>query len=91
MLRYNANEVAKVTAALRHLLRQKKGAASIRLELGYVRNNRHHMDDAYAAAAGFGIGSGTVAAANEVLVTTRMRHSGQTYVCEWSPKPLHSI
>jgi len=27
MLRYNANEVAKVTAALRHLLRQKKGAA----------------------------------------------------------------
>ncbi|MCY4288341.1 MAG: hypothetical protein OXC63_07100 [Aestuariivita sp.] len=52
----------------RHTLRHDaNGDAQIRRELGYFCNNRHRIDDANAAAAGFTIGSGSVEAANKVL------------------------
>ena len=78
-LRHDAKGAAKVIDALRHLLRKEKGETCIRRERGYVRNNRHRMDDANAAKAGFAIGSGAVEAANKVLVTTRMKRSGQSW------------
>ncbi|MCY4306446.1 MAG: hypothetical protein OXC62_16970, partial [Aestuariivita sp.] len=64
-LRHDAKGAAKVIDALRHLLRKEKGETCIRRELGYFRNNRHHMDAANAA--------------NKVLVTTRMKRSGQSW------------
>ena len=52
---------------MRHLRSQKKGETGIRRELKYFRQNRHRMDAADAANAGFAIGSGSVEAANKVL------------------------
>ncbi len=77
-LRHDANGAAKVIAALRYLLSNGTAGTQLRRELGYFRHNRHRMDDA-AAAAGYAIGSGAVAAANKVLVTTRMKRSGQSW------------
>ncbi len=77
-LRHDANGVAKVIAALRYLLSKGTAGTQLRHELGSFRHNRHRMDDA-AAAAGYAIGSGAVAAANIVLVTTRMKRSGQSW------------
>ncbi len=77
-LRHDANGVAKVIAALRYLLSNGTAGTQLRRELGSFRHNRHRMDDA-AAAAGYAIGSGAVAAANKVLVTTRMKRSGQSW------------
>ena len=76
-LRHDANGAAKVIAALRYLLSKGTAGTQRRRELGSFRHNRHRMDD--AAAAGYAIGSGAVAAANIVLVTTRMKRSGQSW------------
>ncbi len=76
-LRHDANGAAKVIVALRYLLSNGTAGTQLRRELGSFRHNRHRMDD--AAAAGYAIGSGAVAAANKVLVTTRMKRSGQSW------------
>ncbi|MCY4347931.1 MAG: hypothetical protein OXC17_14245 [Aestuariivita sp.] len=78
-LRHDANGAAKVIDAWRYLSRTVKGTADIGRELGYFRKNRHRMNDANAAAAGFAIGSGSVEAANKVLITSRMKRSGQSW------------
>ena len=78
-LRHDANGVAKVIDALRYLLSKGTAGTQLRRELGYFRHNRHRMDYAAAAAAGYAIGSGAVEAANKVLVTTRMKRSGQSW------------
>jgi len=57
---------------------QGAGADGIRRHLAYFRGNRSRMY--YAdAAAGQAIGSGSVEAANRVLVTARMKRSGQSW------------
>ncbi len=76
-LRHDANGAAKVIAALRYRLSNGTAGTQLCRELGSFRHNRHRMDD--AAAAGYAIGSGAVAAANKVLVTTRMKRSGQSW------------
>ncbi|MCY4347602.1 MAG: hypothetical protein OXC17_12520, partial [Aestuariivita sp.] len=78
-LRHDANGAGKVIDAWRYRLRQGKGSAQLRRELGYFSKNRHRMDDANAAATGFAIGSGSVEAANKVLITSRMKRSGQSW------------
>ncbi len=69
--------VGRVTGAMRHLLRRGKGADDVRRELACFRGNRRRMHYADAANAGHPIGSGSVEAANRVLVTVRMKRSGQ--------------
>ncbi|MCY4201683.1 MAG: hypothetical protein OXD38_03585 [Aestuariivita sp.] len=78
-LRHDANGAGKVIDAWRYRWRQGKGSAQLRRELGYFRKNRHRMNDANAAATGFAIGSGSVEAANKVLITSRMKRSGQSW------------
>ena len=65
--------------ALRHLLRKGKGADGIRKELACFRKNRRRMNCADSADAGDAIGLGAVESANKVLVTTRMKRSGQRW------------
>ncbi len=77
VLRHDPRGVGRVTGALRHLPPKGKGAEDIRREPGFLRNNRHRMRYADAAAAGHPIGSGSVEAANRVLVTSRMKRPGQ--------------
>ncbi len=60
-------------------MRKGKGAAVIRREPAFFRNHRHRMDYAAAVVAGFPIGAGSVEAANKVLVTVRMKRSGQRW------------
>jgi len=79
VLRHDPGGARKVIDALRYLLRKRKGADDIRVELGYFRNNRARMNYAQAASAGFPVGSGAVEAANKVLVTNRMKRSGQRW------------
>jgi len=62
---------------LRQLSRGGRGVDDIRRELAFFRGNRHRMHYADAAAAGHAIGSASVEAANSVLVTARMKRSGQ--------------
>ncbi len=78
-LRHDPKGASKAIDALRYLMRKGKGAAVIRRELNFFRNHRHRMHYADAAVAGFPIGSGAVEAANKVLVTTRMKRSGQRW------------
>ena len=79
ILRHNPNGVGKVIDALRHLLRKEKGRAEIERALGYFRRNRRRMNYDHIAKAGYPIGSGVVEAANKVLVTQRMKRSGQRW------------
>jgi len=79
VLRHDPKGAGKVIDAMRHLLRKGKGADEIRKELAYFRNNRRRMHYADAADAGYAIGSGSVEAANKVLVTSRMKRSGQSW------------
>ena len=79
VLRHDPNGASKVIDALRYQLRKGEKADEIRAELGYFRNNRSRMNYAEAASAGFAIGSGAVEAANKVLVTSRMKRSGQRW------------
>ena len=79
VLRHDPRGVSKVIDALCYLLTKGTGADVIRRELAYFRNNRSRMDYASAADAGQPIGSGAVESANKVLVTTRMKRSGQRW------------
>ncbi len=79
VLRHDPKGAGKVIDAIRHLLRKGKGADGIRKELAYFRANRHRMHYAAAADAGYAIGSGSVESANKVLVTSRMKRSGQSW------------
>ena len=79
VLRHDPKGVGKVIDALRHLLRKRKGAEDVRRELAFFRNNRRRMHYAAAAKAGYAIGSGAVESANKVLVTSRMKRSGQSW------------
>ena len=79
VLRHDSKGVGKVVDALRHLLRKRKGAEDVRRELAFFRNNRRRMYYADAAKAGYAIGSGAVESANKVLVTSRMKRSGQSW------------
>ena len=65
--------------ALRHLLRKGRGKAEIQKTLGYYRNNRSRMNYYDLAEKGYPIGSGEVEAANKVLVTHRLKRSGQRW------------
>ncbi len=79
ILRHDPKGVGKVIDALRHLLRKEKGRSEIERALGYFRNNRRRMNYDHLAKAGYPIGSGQVEAANKVLVTSRMKRSGQSW------------
>ena len=79
VLRHDPKGAGKVIDALRHLLRKGKGADDVRRELAFFRNNRRRMHYADAADAGYAIGSGSVESANKVLVTSRMKRSGQSW------------
>ena len=78
-LRDDPNGVNKVIYALRYLLRKGRGRAEIRKTLGYFRNNRSRMNYYHLAKDGYPIGSGEVEAANKVLVTQRLKRSGQRW------------
>ena len=79
ILRRDPNGVNKVIYALRYLLRKGRGKAEIRKTLGYFRNNRSRMNFYHLAEEGYPIGSGEVEAANKVLVTQRLKRSGQSW------------
>ena len=64
---------------LRYLLRKGRGKAEIRKALGYFRNNRRRMNYYELAEEGYPIGSGEVEAANKMLVTHRLKRSGQRW------------
>ena len=78
-LRHDPKGVGKVINALRYLLRKGRGREEIRKTLGYFRNNRSRMNYYHVAKEGYPIGSGEVEAANKVLVTHRLKRSGQSW------------
>ena len=78
-LRHDPNSVNKATYALRNLIRKGRGKAEIRKTLGYFRSNRSRMNYYHLAKEGYPIGSGEVEAANKVLVTQRLKRSGQSW------------
>ena len=71
--------VDKVIDALRYLLRKGRGSEEIRKVLGYFRNNRSRMNYYHVAEEGHPIGSGEVETANKMLVTHRLKRSGQRW------------
>ena len=79
ILRHEPKGVDKVMDALRYLLRKGRGKAEIRKALGYFRNNRRRMNYYHLAEEGYPIGSGEVEAANKMLVTHRLKRSGQRW------------
>ena len=79
ILRDDPKGVDKVMDALRYLLRKGQGSAETRKELGYFRNNRRRMNYYHLAEEGYPIGSGEVEAANKMLVTHRLKRSGQRW------------
>ena len=79
ILRHDPNGVEIVIDALRYLLRKGRGKAEIRKALGYFRNNRCRMNYYHVAKEGYPIGSGEVEAANKMLVTDRLKRSGQRW------------
>ena len=58
---------------------REKVAPKTERALGYFRNNRRRMNYDHIAKAGYPIGSGEVEAANKVLVTQRLKRSGQSW------------
>ena len=79
ILRRDPDGVRKVIDALRYLLRKGRGSEEIRKVLGYYRNNRRRMNYYHLAEEGYPIGSGEVEAANKMLVTHRLKRSGQRW------------
>ena len=79
ILRHDPKGVGKVMDALRYLLRKGRGSAEIQKVLGYFRNNRSRMNYYELAEEGYPIGSGEVEAANKILVTHRLKRSGQRW------------
>ena len=78
-LRHDPKGVSKVINALLYLLRKGRGREEIRKTLGYFRNNRSSMNYYHVAKEGYTIGSGEVEAAIKVLVTHRLKPSGQSW------------
>ena len=79
ILRHDPKGVDKVMDALRYLLRKGRAKAEIRKALGYFGNNRRRMKFYDVAKEGYPIGSGEVEAANKMLVTHRLKRSGQRW------------
>ena len=79
ILRRDPDGVGKVLDALRYLLRKGRGCEEIRKALGYFRNNRRRMNYYHVAEEGYPNGSGEVEAANKMLVTHRLKRSGQRW------------
>ena len=79
ILRHDPKGVDRVIDSLRYLLRMGRGRAEIRKALGYFRNNRSRMNYYHIAKEGYPIGSGQVEAANKMLVTHRLKRSGQRW------------
>ena len=79
ILRHDPKGVGKAIDALRHLLRKGKGSADIARELGFFRNNRKRMGYREVADAAHPIGSGAVESGNRMLVTQRLKRSGQRW------------
>ena len=79
VLRHDPKGVGKVIDALRYLKRKGKGSADIARELGFFRNNRKRMAYSEVADAGYPIGSGAVESGNRMLVTQRLKRSGQRW------------
>ena len=79
ILRRDPDGVGKVIDALRYLLRKGRGSEEIRKVLGYFRNNRSRMNYYHVAEEGYPIESGEVEIANKMLVTHRLKRSGQRW------------
>ena len=79
ILRHDPDGVAKVINSFRYLLRKRRGREKIRKVLGYFRKNRSRMNYYHVAEEGYPIGSGEVEAANKMLVTHRLKRSGQRW------------
>ena len=79
ILRRDPKGVEIVIDALRYLLGKGRGKAEIRKALGYFRNNRRRMNYCHLAMEGYPIGSGDLEAANKMLVTHRLKRSGQRW------------
>ena len=79
ILRRDPDGVGKVIDALRYLLRKGRGSEEIRKVLGYFRNNRSRMNYYHVSEEGYPIGSGEVEIANKMLVTHRLKRSGQRW------------
>ncbi|MDE2791963.1 MAG: hypothetical protein OXI81_16280 [Paracoccaceae bacterium] len=77
ILRHDPKGDGKVIDALRHLMRKETGRADIARELAIFRNNRKRMHYRHVADAGDPIGSGAVGSGNRMLVTQRLKRSGQ--------------
>ena len=69
----------RVIEALRYLLRKGRGSAELRKTLGYFRNNHNRINYNHADKEGYLIGSGQVEATNKMLVTHRLKPSGQRW------------
>ncbi len=69
--------VGRAVDALRHLPPKGKGTGDVRREPAFLRSNRRRMECADAADAGHPTGSGSAESASKVLVTARMKRSGQ--------------
>ena len=65
--------------ALRYLKRKGQGHDDIAREVEFFRNNRRRMNYSQAADAGYPIGSGAVESGNRMLVTQRLKRSGQRW------------
>ena len=79
ILRHDPKGVGKVTDALRHLMRKGTGRADFARELAFSRNNRKRIHYRHVADAGDPIGSGAVESGNRMLVTQRLKRSGQRW------------
>ncbi len=80
VLRRHPDGARKGAGALRYLLRKGEGSTGIIARgPGCFRQGRHRMKYRQAADAGHPVGSGAVEAANRVLVTCRMKRSGQRW------------
>ena len=87
VLRHEADGVARVIRALRHLRSKHRECERIAQVLGYFRNNQHRMGYAEAKDKGLPIGSGVVEATCKTLVTERLKRSGM----RWSERGGQAI
>ena len=80
VLRHDPCGVDKVIRALRHLRDSAKpDRAEIERELAFFRKHRQRMCYHALKAESVAVGSGLVEAANETLVTQRMKRSGMRW------------
>jgi hypothetical protein len=78
-LRDEAEGVAKVIRALKHLATKHPQKQVVKRELKYFRKHKARMNYAELKADGFMIGSGVVEAACKTLVTQRLKQSGMRW------------